>query len=392
MFVSAIIAAGGRGERLGGDVHKQLRLIGGRSLLERSIAPFDASDRIDEIIVVLPPELMTTSASSLQSIRTSLRVVPGGIRRQDSVASGLDAITPTSDVVVVHDAARPFCTTTLLEAVIEAASESGAAVAALSTRDTVKEGRLEDGVSVVRATLARERIFLAQTPQAFRIGIFREAVAHGRDGLEATDEATLAEQAGHRVRLVEGDPRNIKITTEADLTLARQLMADDVGTTRVMSRVGLGYDVHRLVDGRRLVLGGVHVPGARGLLGHSDADAVCHAVADALLGAANAGDIGRHFQDDDERWKDASSIKLLRQVAGIIRARGFDINNVDVVVVAEWPNIRRIADEMQRRLADALMITPDQIAVKGKSNEGVGEVGRGEAIVVHAIASLVARA
>ena len=386
MHVAAIIAAGGRGERLGGDVPKPLRTIGGRTILERSIEPFDASDRIDEIVVVLAPELVAAPPAFLQKVVTPLQLVAGGRRRQDSVAAGLEAVTPTSDVVVVHDAARPFCTTTLIAATVDAADASGAAIAALSARDTVKEGRVSDGVGIVSSTLARERIYLAQTPQAFRLDILREAVALGRTGADVTDEATLAEQAGHLVRLVEGEPRNVKITTEVDLSLAREVAAASEG--RALVRVGLGYDLHRFVEGRRLVLGGVHIPGDRGLLGHSDADAVSHAVTDAVLGAASAGDIGQHFTDDDERWKDASSLDLLRQATALVGERGFVVGNVDVVVVAEWPRIRSYADEMGRRLADALKVAPGQVGLKGKTNEGLGEVGQGDAIAVHALALL----
>ena len=388
MHVAAIIAAGGRGERLGGRVAKPLRIIDDRTMLERSIAPFDTSDRIDEIVVVLPPDVLSTPPPALAAFSTPLRLVSGGGRRQDSVAAGFDAVTSTADIVVVHDAARPFCSVELIAATIDAAFESGAAIAALPTRDTVKEGRIEEGIGFrfVSATLERDRIFLAQTPQAFRIDVLREAVALGRGGLEATDEAVLAERAGHRIRLIEGEPRNIKVTTDADLSFARDMAA--AATTRQHARVGLGFDLHRLVDGRRLVLGGVHIPGDRGLQGHSDADAVCHAVTDAVLGAASAGDIGTHFPDDDDRWRDASSVDLLRQATTIVHDRGFEVSNVDVVVVAEWPTIRGYVDQMKQQLADALRVNPDQISVKGKTNEGVGAIGRGEAIAVHAIASL----
>ncbi|MEE8129728.1 MAG: 2-C-methyl-D-erythritol 4-phosphate cytidylyltransferase [Vicinamibacterales bacterium] len=388
MHVAAIIAAGGRGERLGGRVAKPLRIIGDRTMLERSIAPFDTSDRIDEIVVVLPPDVLSTPPPALAAFSTPLRLVSGGGRRQDSVAAGFDAVTSTADIVVVHDAARPFCSVELIAATVDAAFESGAAIAALPTRDTVKEGRIEEGIGFrfVSATLERDRIFLAQTPQAFRVDVLREAVALGRGGLEATDEAVLAERAGHRIRLIEGEPRNIKVTTDADLSFARDMAA--AATTRQHARVGLGFDLHRLVDGRRLVLGGVHIPGDRGLQGHSDADAVCHAVTDAVLGAASAGDIGTHFPDDDDRWRDASSVDLLRQATTIVHDRGFEVSNVDVVVVAEWPTIRGYVDQMKQQLADALRVNPDQISVKGKTNEGVGAIGRGEAIAVHAIASL----
>jgi len=214
----------------------------------------------------------------------------------------------------------------------------------------------------------------------------RDAVELGRAGVTGTDEAALAEQAGHRVRLVEGDRRNMKITTEADLAMAEAMTSRS--DSPAQTRVGLGYDLHRLVEGRALVLAGVTIPGDRGLLGHSDADAVCHAVTDAILGAANAGDIGQHFPDDEARWKDASSIDLLGRATALIRSRGFGVGNVDVVVIADWPKIRDHAEAMRGQLALALGISPDVVSIKGKTSEGVGPVGRGEAIAVHAVAMI----
>ena len=388
MQASVIVVAGGRGERLGGAIPKQLRTVGGQTLLERSIMPFDAIDAIQEIVVVLPPELISPPPACLNRILTDIRVVAGGDRRQDSVALGFDAVSASSDVIMIHDAARPFCTPELARRTLEAASESGAAIAALAAQDTVKEGDVQSGIEVVVRTVPREKIFLAQTPQAFTRSILREAVALGRSGVVGTDEAVLAEQAGHRVRLVDGDPRNMKITTEADLTLAEEMTSRVAHTSQI--RVGLGYDLHRLVEGRPLVLAGVTIPGDRGLLGHSDADAVCHAVADAVLGAANAGDIGQHFPDDDARWKNASSIDLLGRVAALVRDRGFGVGNVDVVVITDWPKIRDHVETMRQQLAQALTVSPDVVAIKGKTSEGAGPVGRGEAIAVHAVA-LVSR-
>ena len=385
VFVSAIIAAGGRGTRLGGKGHKQLRRLGGRTLLARSIEPFDVSEVVGEIIVVLPAELIPLPADCLDQMRTPLRFVAGGGRRQDSVATGFDAVSTTADIVVVHDAARPFCTPELIDRTIAAAVETGAAIAAVPVQDTVKERRIEAGVEVVAATVPRDRLRLAQTPQAFRRNILEQAVTLGRSGVEATDEATLAERAGHPVRLVPGDPRNVKITTEADLQAADE-MTRATGPSSIDVRVGVGYDLHRVVDGRRLVLAGVEIPGDRGLLGHSDADVVCHAVTDAILGAAGAGDIGGHFPDDDEQWRDASSLDLLGRAVTIVRHRQFVVDNVDVVVVTDWPKISDHAATMRGNLAAVLGIEPDRVAIKGKTSEGVGPVGRGEAMVVHAVA------
>ena len=251
----------------------------------------------------------------------------------------------------------------------------------MPARDTVKQRAAGDDRFVGR-TLARQSIVLAQTPQAFRREVLADAIGLGRMDAEATDEAVLAERAGHRVVLVEGDPRNIKITTERDLSHARQLLGDTMTT----DRVGFGYDLHRLVGGRPLVLGGVRIPHDRGLVGHSDADVVCHAVADAILGAAASGDIGRHFPDSDPRWKGASSIELLRAVVDLVRSRGFVVLNLDVVVVAERPKIAPHVDRMCEAVASAVGLEPDAVSIKGKTNEGMDATGRGEAIATHAVA------
>jgi 2-C-methyl-D-erythritol 4-phosphate cytidylyltransferase/2-C-methyl-D-erythritol 2,4-cyclodiphosphate synthase len=390
MHVAAIIAAGGRGQRLGAGLPKQLLLLGGRAILERSVGAFAASERIDELVVVVPPELAADPPAYLRDVGKPLLVVAGGERRQDSVAIGFDAVGARADVVIVHDAARPFVTSDLIARTVDAAIESGAAIPALASRDTVKEVRQAAGSArFVERTLPREEVVLVQTPQAFRAAVLRDAVALGRRGVGATDEASLAEQAGHPVRLVEGDPRNIKITTPEDLELARGFAAvTDAGRPAHAIRVGTGYDVHRLAAGRRLVLGGVAIPFPLGLQGHSDADALCHAVTDAILGAAAAGDVGRHFPDTDERWKDASSVDLLAHAVGIVRARGFEVVNVDAVVIAERPKLAPYHDEIVGRLAAALAVPPSSVGLKGKTNEGLGDVGRGEAIAVHAVALL----
>jgi 2-C-methyl-D-erythritol 4-phosphate cytidylyltransferase/2-C-methyl-D-erythritol 2,4-cyclodiphosphate synthase len=236
----------------------------------------------------------------------------------------------------------------------------------------------------VRETLARETIFLAQTPQAFRRDVLQNALAAaGREEAAATDEAVLAERAGHRVVLVEGEATNMKITTADDLVIAEAIAGKKPART---GRAGNGYDLHRLVEGRRLVLGGVTIPFDRGLAGHSDADVLCHAVTDAVLGAAAEGDIGRHFPDTDPRWKDASSIALLQSAAELVKAGGFQVANVDATIIAERPRLAPYLDRMRRNIADALGIAVGCVSVKGKTNEGVGELGRGEAIAVHAIA------
>ncbi len=380
-LVSAVIPAGGLGSRMGGDQPKQWLELAGMSILERSVRIFDACARVDEIIVALPSGGHRLDLGA--PVRTPVRVVEGGARRQDSVARGFAALSESSELVVIHDAARPLCPVALVERTLDAASRHGAAIAAVPAHDTVKQ-RAAGEPTVIGRTLARELIALAQTPQAFRREVLADAIRLGQSGDVATDEATLAERAGYRVALVDGDPNNIKITTPHDLSLARRLLGD----TMTMPRVGIGYDLHRLVEGRPLILGGIRIPYERGLAGHSDADAVCHAVTDAVLGAAAAGDIGRHFPDTDPRWKGASSIELLRAVASLVRDRGFEIGNVDVVVVAERPKIGPHAAEMVESVAAALGIAPTLVSIKGKTNEGVDATGRGEAIATHAVAML----
>ena len=385
MFVSAIIAAAGRGRRLGGDVPKQLLQVEGRTMLERSIQPFELSGAVDEIVVVVPNDFIDRVAALLGGLRTPTHVVPGGARRQDSVAAGLDAAAPRADVIAVHDAARPFCTVALAERVIHAAVESGAAIAAVPAHDTVKEARTGADARFVARTLPRERIFLAQTPQAFTRAVLLDAIAVGQSGVDATDEATLAERAGHVVQLVRGEATNVKITTEDELHMAQAVTAQARGSAG-LPRVGFGYDLHRLVEGRRLVLGGVEIPGDRGLAGHSDADVLCHAVTDAVLGGAGAGDIGQLFPDDDPRWKDAASLDLMRHAVAVVHGRGFMIHNVDAVVITDWPKIRDHADAMRHNLAGVLSLDPDRVSIKGKTSEGVGPIGRAEAIAAHAVA------
>jgi 2-C-methyl-D-erythritol 4-phosphate cytidylyltransferase/2-C-methyl-D-erythritol 2,4-cyclodiphosphate synthase len=383
LYVVAIIAAGGYGRRLGAATPKQLLDLGGRTLLQRSVDVFDRCGRVDEIVVVLPPDLASAGVVALRPTRKPLAIVAGGARRQDSVANGFDHVVGRADLVVVHDAARPFASEALITRTIDAAAESGAALAALRARDTVKQAAA--GGLLVAATLPREAIYLAQTPQAFRADVLRDAVALGRRGTDATDEAALAEQAGHPVRLVEGEAHNLKITTEDDLVIARALSGEGVG----LPRAGTGYDLHRLVEGRPLVLAGVRVPSDRGPLGHSDGDVVCHAVVDALLGAAAAGDIGQHFPDTDPRWKDAPGLDLLARAAAMVREKGFSVANVDVVVVLERPKIRPHVEAIRAALAGALGVGLESVSVKGKTNEGVDATGRGEAIAAHAVALVV---
>lgn len=388
MRVAAIIAAGGRGARLGADRPKQLLTLGGRTILDRSVDAFVGHPRIDEVVIVAPADLVDGLREAWATCPKPVRVVIGGARRQDSVASGFAAVDGQVDVVLIHDAARPFVSADVIARTLDAAVESGAALAALPSSDTVKlaaDG--EAAPPTVERTIPRERVYLAQTPQGFRADVLRHAIEVGRTLGTATDEAALAEAAGYAVRLVAGDPANLKITTRADLEVASAMIEGD--SARPRTRVGTGYDLHRLVEGRPLILGGVTVPHTHGLAGHSDADVLAHAVTDAVLGAVAQGDIGRHFPDTDPRWKGADSLKLLAHAVAVVREAGYRVENVDAVIIAERPKLLPHIPAIRARLADVLGVAVERVSVKGKTNEGIGELGRGDAMAVHAVALVV---
>jgi 2-C-methyl-D-erythritol 4-phosphate cytidylyltransferase/2-C-methyl-D-erythritol 2,4-cyclodiphosphate synthase len=384
--VAAIIPAGGRGVRFGADAPKQLLAVGGRAILDRTVSAFVEHPAVSEIVVALPQELVETPPAYLRNRAKPITIVAGGERRQDSVANAFAAASPAADVILVHDAARPFVSAGLIDRTIAAAARDGAALAALPAHDTVKQA--ERGV--VLTTLPRESIFLAQTPQAFRRDIAQAILSSGED---ATDEAMLAERAGHAVTIVAGEATNIKITAPEDLALAETIAARGRGAVgqaaAVVARAGTGYDLHRLVAGRPLIIGGVTVPFDKGPLGHSDGDVVCHAVTDAVLGAAALGDIGRHFPDTDPRWKGASSLDLLARAAALLSEAGFAVLNADCTVVLQAPKIKDHIEAMRANVARALGVEQSQVSVKGKTNEGVDAVGRGEAIAAHAIATII---
>jgi 2-C-methyl-D-erythritol 4-phosphate cytidylyltransferase / 2-C-methyl-D-erythritol 2,4-cyclodiphosphate synthase len=386
MFVSAIIAAGGRGLRLGADRPKQFLDIGGRSILEMSVAALAASARITEIVIALPEDhLETESAAIRRVIDRPLSFVKGGVRRQDSVANAFAKTSPQSDVILIHDAARPFVSRDVIGRAIDGARTYGAAIAAIGARDTIKQTAdglaSADGARLIRATIPRETVFLAQTPQAFRRDILARALDAGA-GVDATDEAMLVERLGLPVHVVEGDQRNIKITTAEDLAAAKAAALQ----ASLHMRIGNGYDLHRLVAGRPLILAGVTIPFELGLDGHSDADIVCHAVTDAILGAAGAGDIGRMFPDTDPKWKGADSIKLLRGAVAKLHETGYRVSNIDVTVIAQKPKLLPYLDQMRGNLAAALDVEPSAVSVKGKTNESVDSMGRGESMACHAVA------
>jgi len=311
--------------------------------------------------------------------------VLGGARRQDSVAAGL-AEVGDAEIVVVHDGARPFAAASLFAAVVRAVADGAdAAIVAVPLTDTLK--RVSNGRVV--ETLDRSAFALAQTPQAFRRTALGIALATAAErGSTVTDEATLVEELGGSVVVVPSVASNLKLTIPEDLTVAEAIARDRRPVRQPLVRTGIGYDVHRLVSGRRLVLGGVEIPFDRGLDGHSDADALLHAIADALLGAAALGDIGAHFPPSDPAFKDADSLLLLAAVGGLLSAAGYDVVNVDATVIAEVPRLMPYVEGMRAAIAGALSLAVDRVGVKATTNEGMGFPGRGEGIAALAVATV----
>lgn len=382
MRVTAIIAAGGAGRRMRAARPKQLLELGGRTILARSVNAFDSHPSVSDLVVVVPPDLLPRDAQTyIGATVRPLTIVTGGPRRQDSVANAFASVDPSSEIVLIHDAARPFVSAEIIERTIDAAAAHGAAIAALEANDTVKRVERHPYGALIVETIPRDTVFLAQTPQGFRREVLADAVALGRSGVDATDEASLAERAGHPVHVVAGDPGNVKITTEDDLVAARRRL-------EAVARVGTGYDLHRLVDGRPLSIGGVGLESARGPAAHSDGDVACHAAIDAMLGAAGLGDIGRHFPDTDPEWRGASGLDLLRRAAELIGTHHFEIVNLDITVILEAPKLSGHIERMRTAMAGALGVDRGRVSLKAKTNEGVDAVGRGEAIAAHAAALL----
>lgn len=365
----AIVVAAGRGVRFGEP--KQYAPLAGRRVVDWSI---DAARSASVgVVLVVAPDQIGEPEPAVDA------VVAGADTRSGSVRAGLAAVPPEAAVVVVHDAARPLAGAALFGAVVDAVvAGADAALPGAAVVDTVR--RREGGA------LDRDELVAVQTPQAFRAGALR--AAHG-GAPEATDDVGLVEAAGGSVVVVDGDPRNRKITEPADLVVAEALLVPSVRPSPSL-RVGMGFDVHRYSPdpNRALVLGGVTFEGARGLEGHSDADAVAHACADALLGAAGLGDIGEHFPDTDPAWAGVDSIELLAEASRRVRAAGWAPGNVDVSLVADAPRIAPHRDEMQAHLTGAVGAP---VTVTGRRSEGLGAIGRAEGVACWAVAVVVGR-
>ncbi len=388
--IAAIIPAGGSGQRMGLPMPKQFYELAGRPLLVHTLAAFEAVASIAEVVVVAPADHCVAVEAMVArfSLTRVGQVVAGGATRQDSVRAGVAAVAPDTEYVAVHDGARPFVSPGLIEACLVGAEACGAALAAVPVRDTLK--RVAGGGEVL-ATVDRSVLWQAQTPQVVRLDLLRSAYAAcDADGFVGTDEASLIEHLGQPVRVVEGSERNFKITRPEDLRIAEALLRSDIPMDTAGSpRIGHGYDAHRLVPDRPLVLGGVTVAHHLGLLGHSDADVLTHALCDAILGAMGAGDIGRHFPDSDPQYKGADSVGLLTRVVAIAAARGYRLGNADVTVIAQRPKLAPHFPAMRVRLAAACGVAEEAINLKGTTTEQMGFAGREEGIAAHAVVLMV---
>lgn len=395
VYAGAVIAAGGMAQRMQG-VNKQILKIDGIPVLVRSIRALAAIPEIREMVVVARPELFEQLESWKQEYHLpDFCLTAGGDTRQQSVLNGVGCLSEQVEYVVIHDGARPFADRQLIDRCLQSAVEHQAATAAVPVKDTIKQAA-DDGS--IAATPDRSRLYLTQTPQIFNAKLYRRAAEQAQaEGLDFTDDCQLMEHLGHRVWLAQGDYRNIKITTPEDIVIAQAIAESMEGEAPRMEqekqrmplmRIGHGYDVHRLVEGRKLILGGVEIPWQKGLLGHSDADVLVHAVMDAILGAAALGDIGKHFPDTDPNYAGADSMLLLREVVRLVEEQGYQIGNLDCTVIAQQPKLKDLIPQMQERIAAVCKMQPNQVNVKATTEEKLGFTGTGEGMSAHCVCLL----
>lgn len=368
---------------MGLEEPKQFCLLAGVPILAHTIRPFLASRFINTVIVVVPDDFLEKTNNILWQYfgdDNRIRVTPGGTRRQDSVRAGIELLTDDIDIVLVHDGARPMVTTELIDRCCCYCAEYGPVIAAIPVKDTIKKC---DKLNKVVHTVPRKDLWQAQTPQVTSLELLKKCYAEFGDQ-DVTDEASLLELAGVPVTVVEGSEKNIKITRPEDLVMAERLMEKE----KTGFRIGHGYDAHCFQENRKLVLGGVEIVYPLGLAGHSDADVLTHSVCDAVLGAAGEGDIGRHFPDNDGRYKDISSILLLESVIGLVREKGLSVGNIDVTVICQEPRLSKYLDQMRTTLSQVCQIELDQVNIKATTTEKMGFTGRKEGVGCHAVVLL----
>jgi 2-C-methyl-D-erythritol 4-phosphate cytidylyltransferase/2-C-methyl-D-erythritol 2,4-cyclodiphosphate synthase len=377
--VYALIVAAGRGSRFGGDLPKQYLPLGGVPVLRHAVVALAGHPRVANVLAAIRPR----DRAWFDRAVTGLGVLPpvaGGATRQDSARLGLEALAAhRPQRVLIHDGARPFPGSALIDRVIDGLDRAPAAIPALPLHDTIKRS---DG-GVVRATVDRSEFWRAQTPQGFHFDAIL-AAHRAAAGHQLTDDSAVAEAAGLTPLLVAGSEDNLKVTTAEDLAAAERLLAARRGDMRV----GQGFDAHAFGPGDRVMICGIEIPHGSGLVGHSDADVGLHALTDAVLGAIGAGDIGMHFPPSDPRWRGAASDQFLRHAADLVQARGGVVAAVDVTIICERPKIGPYRAAMVERVAAILGILPDRVSVKATTTDRLGFTGRGEGIAAQAVATV----
>ena len=384
MRAAAIVVAGGSGSRMGKP--KQFLPLSGSTVAEWSLKCFIDMTEIEAIVLVLGEESFKEHGERLSGGK--VKVVRAGSTRMGSVLNGFAAVPPGVDVVAVHDGARSLITPEIVRATLAEAVKSGAAVAAVPVKDTLK--RVPRGGTGVVETPDRSEYWSAQTPQTYRYPVLKEALEKYKDDADATDESQLVEKCGRTVSVVPSSYENLKITTPEDLTMAEAILDSRAGGPR-LPRTGFGFDIHRLVAGRELWLSGVKLPHAKGLLGHSDGDAVLHAACDAVLGALGLGEIGLAFPPEDPKYKGLASRDIVANTLGKVASAGGEIIHLDCTLVAEEPKMKPHYAAMKSSLAALFRLPERRVSLKAKSHEGLDSIGRGEAIACHAVATVLSR-
>jgi 2-C-methyl-D-erythritol 4-phosphate cytidylyltransferase / 2-C-methyl-D-erythritol 2,4-cyclodiphosphate synthase len=389
--MAVLVVAAGRGSRVGPGLPKQYRDLADRPLLAHTLINLINSSPDSRILCVIHADDRASYDQAVAHLAPDARrrlVEPtiGGATRQASVRAGLEALArnhPGMDIVLIHDAARPFATADLIARARQAALAHGAAVPGLVPTDTIKE---VDHEGRVVATPSRAMLRSVQTPQAFRFDLIlaahRRAAAEGQDGL--TDDAAIAEWAGHNVHVFEGESGNMKVTRPEDLAAAEAKLIRDLADVRT----GQGFDVHAFGPGDHVWLGGLKIAHSHGLLGHSDADVLSHAITDALLGAISDGDIGAHFPPSDPQWRGAASSIFLAAAVQKVRDRGGMIAHIDATIICERPKVGPHRDAIRTKLAEIIGISLDRVAVKATTSERLGFTGREEGIAALAVATV----
>lgn len=372
--VTALIVAAGSGSRMGGEMPKQYRPLAGKALLRHAAEALLAHQRINAVRVVIGAGQEGEATAALAGLDVDTLIL-GGAERADSVRAGLEAIG--DGIVLVHDAARPFCPPEVVDRLLDALSKADGAVPVLPVADTLAKGDSE-----LRGTVNRTQLLRIQTPQAFHVEDLRYAYDEAGSNTP-TDESTVMQEAGLKVATVAGDEALHKLTSPRDWERAEMMLA-----ARMISRSGTGFDVHAFEGPGPLIMGGISIEHPQGLSGHSDADVVLHAITDALLGAAALGDIGQHFPPSDPQWKGAASDRFLRHAADLIRAKGGIIDHVDCTVICEAPKVGPYRAAMQARVAEILALKPEAVSIKATTTEQLGFTGRREGIASSAIATI----